>query len=443
MLIFLFGVVCAGPLSAEAATQPGGKVRIIEVDGVIDPATADYLRSALAGAESDGVVAAVIELDTPGGLSVSMRSIISEMLNLNVPTVVWVAPRGARAASAGTFITYAANLAYMASSTEIGAASPVDISGGDIGKTLRAKIVNDSVAYIREIARERNRNVRWAERAVREAASLGATRAAAINVVDGIASSQRDLLQAMDGRRVTGDDGNNVTLRTWQDSRNRPTVFVERQSMNAVQSLLHAVTDPNIAYLLLLLGGILGIAVEVLVPGFGLPGILGAVALVLGAYGLSALPTNWAGVALIALAVIFFLADLHAAGLGIWTLGGALALLGGGSLLFSGASPAWRVGLPVLVTTVALFVAFFGFALGAVVRMRRRPSIMGEESLVGAEGETTTVLDPEGTVRARGTLWRARAQKGAIEEGEPVRVVSSEGLVLVVEPVHMTAERNV
>lgn len=432
MLSVLLGLA-AGAMPAGVAAGPTDTVRIIEVNGVIDPATADYLTGALAAAEADGVAAAVIELDTPGGLSVSMRSIISEMLNLKVPTVVWVAPSGARAASAGTFITYAANLAYMASSTEIGAASPVDISGGDIGKTLQTKIVNDSVAYIREIAKERGRNAGWAERAVREATSTGATRAAAINVVDGVASNQQELLRAMNGRRVTVDDGRTVTLRTWEESSGRPSVSIERQSMNALQSLLHAVTDPNIAYLLVL-GGLLGIAIEVFVPGFGLPGILGAVALVLGAYGLSALPTNWAGVALIALAVIFFLADLHAAGLGVWTLGGALALLGGGSLLFAGASPEWRVGLPVILATVAVFVAFFGVALGGILRTRRRRPITGEESLAGSVGETTTVLDPDGMVRARGALWRARAREGAIGEGARVRVVASEDLLLIVEP---------
>lgn len=408
-------------------------VRIIELDGGIGPASADYLEGALDGAQRDGVAVAVIELDTPGGLSSSMRSIISKMLNLDVPTAVWVAPSGARAASAGTFITYAGDLAYMADSTEIGAASPIDISGSDVQSTLRTKIYNDAVAYITEIAKQHGRNASWAEKAVRDAASIGATQAVRINVVDGIANSSRQLLRQMDGQTITLGDGSTRTLSTWDAAAAQPTVTVQRQSMNVLQSLLQVIADPDLAYLLIL-AGVFGIVVEVFVPGFGLPGVLGATALVLGFYALSVLPTNWAGVALIALAVVLFIVDLHTAGLGVGTIGGAISLVAGGLILFSGAGSQYQVSIGLLIASAAGFVAFFGFALGALMRTRGKPATTGGEALPGTLGETTTSLVPHGTIRAKGALWKARSTGDRIEAGQRVRVVDSRGLVLIVEP---------
>ncbi|HYY43696.1 MAG TPA: nodulation protein NfeD [Actinomycetota bacterium] len=419
------------PHAGRTSSDPSQTVRIIDLQGVIDPTVADYLEGALLSAQREGVAAAIIEMDTPGGLDVSMRDITRRLLNASVPVVVWVAPSGARAASAGTFIAYSANLLYMAPATEIGAASPVNIGGGDISSTLKRKIYNDAVAFIRSVAAKRGRNADWAERAVRDAVSTGAEKAARINVADGVAGSIEELLRKMDGRTVEVAGRGRITLQTFNEAAGRPSVSVERQSMNAVQSLLHALSSPDLAFLLIL-AGVLGIAFEVFVPGFGLPGILGAVSLVLGFYGLSVLPTNWAAVALIALGVLFFIVDAHVAGIGVWTLGGALALVAGGLLLFSGAAGV-AVNPVLVVLSAAVLTGFFGFAVSKAMTARRRSPITGEEAMTGETGEARSDLDPEGMVHARGTLWKARSAGGRIEAGTPVRVTGNQGLVLLVQ----------
>ncbi|MFN2490599.1 MAG: nodulation protein NfeD [Actinomycetota bacterium] len=426
-------LLSGGP--AFAQNEAGGTVDVIEVDGVIDPTVADYLKGRLAAAEDDGAHAAIVRLDTPGGLDVSMRDIIQKILDLRVPVIVWVAPRGARAASAGTFITYAANLAYMAEATEIGAATPVNLGGGEQSDTLRRKVTNDAVAYITEIARERGRNVEWAEEAVRNAASIGATEAARIGVVDGVTSSLRELLEAMDGKAVTTGDEDEVVLETWDEGVGTPSVAVRFQAMNLVQRLLHAVTNPEVAFLLLLAGAF-GLIFEVYNPGIGLAGILGAISLLLGFYALSVLPTNWAGVFLIILGVVFFLVDLQAAGLGIWTVGGVVALVAGGSLLFSGADPSVELSPWAIAGAVAGTLLFFISVMTAALRVRLRRPITGEEAIVGMVGEAKTDIAPEGTVLTKGTLWRARTMETGIAAGSKVKVRATEGLVLLVEPLH-------
>jgi membrane-bound serine protease (ClpP class) len=408
-------------------------VDVIEVDGVIDPTVATYLIGRIRGAQGDGVEAAIVRLDTPGGLDVSMRDIIREMLDSRVPIIVWVAPRGARAASAGTFISYAGNLAYMAEATEIGAATPVNL-GGQQSETLERKVTNDAAAYIRSLAIERGRNADWAERAVRDAASISATRAAEINVVDGIASSLRELMQAADGKTVETASGS-VTVEMWDEARRVPSVVVRFQEMNLLQQLLHAVTNPEVAFLLLL-AGIFGIIFELYNPGIGLAGMLGAVSLLLGFYALSVLPTNWAGVLLIVLAVLFFLVDLQAAGLGVWTIGGIAALVAGSLILFSGASPAVELSPWAIAGAVAGTLLFFISVMTAALRVRLRRPITGEEALVGTIGEARTDIAPEGTVVTKGTLWRARTMETGIAAGSKVKVMATEGLVLLVEPVH-------
>jgi membrane-bound serine protease (ClpP class) len=407
-------------------------VRVIELNGIIDPTTSGFLRSQIAGAQ-DEASALVVQLDTPGGLDVSMRQIIREMLASRVPIVVWIAPRGARAASAGTFITYAANLAYMADATELGAATPVNLGGGETPDTLEDKATNDAVAFITELARVRGRNVEWAEDAVRDAASIGATEAVEIDVVDGIASSTDELLEAIDGERVDVAGEEAVVLETWDAAAGRPSVEIERIGMNPLQRLLHFVTQPEVAFLLVSFGT-LAILFELYPSGIGLSGILGLVATLLGFYGLTILPTNWAAVALVVAGMTFFIVDLHTEGLGVWTAGGTAALTGGGLLLFSGAAPALRLSPWAIVLVVGTTVPFFVFAMTAALRLRRRPSVAGSESLVGMVGEARTDLGPEGTVMAKGTLWQARSSGDAIPAGSKVRIEETQGLTLVVGP---------
>ena len=418
-----------------AAQDPERRLDVIELKGVIDPTSADYLRGRLAAAERDGVEAAVIQMDTPGGLDVSMRTMIQRILASEVPVVVWVAPRGAWAASAGTFIAYAANLAYMADATAIGAATPVNLGGGDIDETLARKATNDAVAMITDLARTRGRDEEFAEDAVRDAASIGATEAVERNVVNGIASSLSALLESMHGEIVEFEDGSTKTLDTWDEAAGVPSVTVRFQQMNLLQRLLHAITNPDIAYFLMLIGTF-GLIFELYNPGIGLAGILGGISLLLGFYALSVLPTNWVGAFLLILGVVFFLVDLQTAGLGIWTVGGVIALIAGGILLFAGAAPEVQVSPWSIAGAVALTLVFFVSVMTAALRVRLRRPIMGEEAMLGEIGEAKTDIAPEGTVLTKGTLWRARTMETGIAAGSKVKIMATEGLVLLVEPMH-------
>jgi membrane-bound serine protease (ClpP class) len=434
-LIFVVAGLVIGLVAPAAGQDEAESVDVIEVEGVIDPTLSNYLRGRLQVAEADRVHAAIIQLDTPGGLDVSMREIIQDILDSEVPVVVWIAPRGARAASAGTFITYAANLAFMADATELGAATPVDLGGGDMSETLERKVTNDAAAFIRELARTRGRNAEWAEDAVREAASIGAFEAVEIDVVNGMASSLAELLQGMDGETVETGTGARATLETWNEAESQPSVGVRFQEMNILQRLLHAVTRPDIAFYLVLIG-LYGLIFELYNPGIGLAGILGGVSLLLGFYALSVLPTNWAGLFLIVLGVIFFIVDLQTAGLGVWTVGGTAALVAGGLLLFSGASPVLELNVGSLIAAVAGTLIFFVSVMTAALRVRLRRPITGEEGIVGAVGEAKTDIAPEGTVMTKGTMWRARTMETGIAAGSKVLVKATEGLVLLVEPWH-------
>jgi membrane-bound serine protease (ClpP class) len=432
LLAVTTGLLFQGPASAQADDRI---VDVIELEGVIDPSAADYLQSRLAAAQDDGVHAAILKLDTPGGLDVSMRAIIQDILDSDTPVVVWIAPPGARAASAGTFIAYAANLVYMAESTEIGAASPVNLGGGEQSETLTAKITNDAAAFIRDLATTRGRNPDWAEEAVRDAASLGSAEAVEMDVVNGTASSLRDLLQQMDGEAVRIIDGPRVTLETWNEAESVPSVTIRFQQMNLFQLLLHTITNPEIAYFLVLVG-LFGLIFELYNPGIGLAGILGGVSLLLGLYSLSVLPTNWAGLFLIVLAIIFFVVDLQVAGLGVFTVGGVISMVAGALLLFGAAEPELQLSPLAIGASVVITLAFFSAVLTAALRVRLRRPITGEEAIVGTVGEAKTDIAPEGTVVTKGTLWRARTMETGIEAGSKVRIMATEGLVLLVEPIH-------
>ncbi|MGH2792471.1 MAG: NfeD family protein [Actinomycetota bacterium] len=424
-------LLAAAPLRA----QEGGDqtVDLIELTGVIDPPNAEYLQGRLEGAQKDGVHAVIIQIDTPGGLDVSMREMVGDILESDVPTIVWIAPGGARAASAGTFITYAANLAYMAPGTELGAATPINLGGGDIDDTLARKVTNDAAAFIEELALLRDRDPEFARAAVTDAESIGATEAVERAVVNGLAGSLRELLESIDGNTVTVGNGDEVTLETWDEASSSQSVRVRFQQMNLLQQLLHAVTDPEVAYLLILIGTF-GIIFELYNPGIGLAGILGAVSLLLGFYALSVLPTNWAGVLLVILGVIFFVVDLQAAGLGIWTFGGVAALIAGGLLLFAGGAPELSLSPWAIAAAVVLSLLFFVSVMTAALRVRLRRPVTGEDAMVGTIGEAKTDIAPEGTVMTKGTLWRARTMEMGIAAGSKVQVKATEGLVLLVEP---------
>jgi membrane-bound serine protease (ClpP class) len=405
-----------------AATAQGEHViEVVELEGVIDPTTAGYLEARIGSAITDGSDVVILQLDTPGGLDVSMRDMVQRIVRSPVPVVVWVGPPGARAASAGVFLVYASHLAVMADATTIGAAHPVNL--GDA--TVEEKVVNDAAAFLEGLARERGRDVEFAGDAVRESASLAADEALERGVVELGASTVDELLEVLDGRTVETRAGPStlVTL--------GPDVTIRFHQPGLLTRILHAITDPTIAYLLLVLG-FWALVFELAQPGIGVAGLAGAVSLVMAFYALAVLPVSIAGLLLLLLGLAFFTIDVLTAGLGVWTVGGTLALLAGSILLFGGVAPAIEVSPWVIGIVVVGSVLFFGFAMTVALRGRRRASTTGSEGMVGLPGEARTDLTPEGQAWAKGALWRARALDGPIQKGSRIRVRRVDGLLLLV-----------
>jgi membrane-bound serine protease (ClpP class) len=399
-------------------------VEIVEVEGVIDPTTSGYLTETIDDANERGAEAIVVQLDTPGGLDVSMREMVKKILRSPTPVVVWVGPAGARAASAGVFLVYASHVAAMAEGTNLGAAHPVDL-GGNLSGAAEEKAVNDATAFLRSLAEQRGRDAEFAEDAVRESASLTSTEAESGGVIEVLAPTIGDLLRQVDGMKVTTASGER-TLVTAPER-----VGLRFHKLGFLRRILHAVTDPTIAYLLLILG-FWAIVFEISQPGFGIAGVAGAVALILAFYALAILPVNLAALLLVLLGLALFTVDVLTAGLGVFTIGGTLALTFGSFLLFAG-SPGIDVSPWVIAIVVASSVLFFGFAMTVAMRARRRQSITGQEGMVGLVGVARADLSPEGQVLLKGALWKARAVNGPIGKGRPVRVRRIDGLTLFVE----------
>jgi membrane-bound serine protease (ClpP class) len=407
-------------------------VYVIKVEGTINPATAEYISSSIKKAMEEGAECLVIELDTPGGLLESTRSIVKSILSAEIPVVVFVYPSGARAGSAGVFITLSAHIAVMAPGTNIGAAHPVGIGGmGDTSKVMEQKITNDAAAFVRTIAEKRNRNVKWAERAVRESISSTETEALKDSVIDLIAKDLKDLLDKIDGRKVKINSEEKI-LRT----KDAKVKFVE---MNWREKLLALISDPNIAYILLLLG-IYGILFELYNPGAIFPGVIGAICLILAFYSLQALPINYAGLALIVLGIILLLLEIKIVSHGLLTIGGAISLLLGSIMLINSPFELMQISLTVIITAVALTVLFFLFAIGMALKAQRRKPTTGKEALVGERGIALTKFKPAsngwatGQVRVHGEIWKAISQD-AINPNEEIVVRGVEGLTLKVEKV--------
>jgi membrane-bound serine protease (ClpP class) len=361
---FIFPLMAIG----QEARPPDAPIELVEITGFIDPPTSNYMLERLAAAQDESVQAIVFQLDTPGGLGVPTRRIAEAIRNSSVPVVVWIAPRGARAASAATFITMASSLAFMAEETELGPAVPFDLSHG----TPESQVdITEASNYLRDLAQERGRDADLAERTITKAESIGAAEAVDSGVVDGSASSLGDLLRAMDGRTLHASAGE-FTLETWDEARGGPSVTVRFQEMNLLDRVLHALTRPEVAFALLLIG-MFGLIFELYNPGIGLAGLIGAACLVGSLYALSVLPTDWFGVLLVVAAVILLLVDLHRSGFGRWTLVGLIELVIGGLLMFSGAAPL-QLGLWAIVAAVAGTLLFFVSVMTAALRVRlRRP----------------------------------------------------------------------
>ncbi len=416
-------------LALPTAPANAGQVNVIRIESVISPSSADYIVTAIKQAEKDQVAALVIELDTPGGLDTSMRTIIKEMLAAQRPIVVYVAPSGARAASAGAFITLAAHIAAMSPGTNIGAATPVAM-GGEMGKTMEKKVTNDAAAYMRTIAEKRGRPIDLAEEWVRKATAKTETEALKTKLIDVVSPNLEALLQAIDGRVVTTAAGK-VKIET-------KNAVVHREEMNLRDKILRIITDPTIAYLLLLLG-LAGLYFEFTTPGAILPGVLGGICLILALYAFQQLPINYAGVLLILLAIVMFIAEIKIVSHGILTMGGIVAMIMGSLMLIDSPAPYMRISLWAILPTTGLIAAFFLFIMGVGVKALWTKTATGMEGLIGEVGVVRSPLAPRGQVFVHGELWNAESE-AAVQVSDAVRVVGMSGLTLRVVPVQPSAE---
>jgi membrane-bound serine protease (ClpP class) len=424
----LIGTALAWPVAGYAGSAPAVRpVLAIQVDGVIAPSTADYIIRAIKQADREAAQALIIELDTPGGLDLSMRSIIKEILAAERPIIVYVSPGGARAASAGAFITLAAHVAAMAPGTNIGAAHPVNM-GGEMDKEMNKKVTNDAAAYIRTLAEQRGRNVQWAEDAVRKSVSATEKEALQLKIIDLVADKLDDLLVALDGREVTTAHGT-VTLHT-------KGAEVTRIEMGLRDKILKVISDPTIAYMLLMLG-LAGLYFELSNPGAILPGVLGGISLILAFYALQTLPINYAGLLLILLAIILFIAEVKVTSYGMLTVGGIVAMILGSVMLIKSPEPFLRISLSAILFTTAATAAFFGFVVTMALKAQRQRTTTGTEGLIGQIGTVRTPLKPEGSIMVGGELWSAQCEEGA-EPGEKVTILAVKGLKLFVNKEHET-----
>ncbi|MGH2556609.1 MAG: NfeD family protein [Actinomycetota bacterium] len=401
--------------------QEGSAILVTTVRGAITPVIEDHLHDAVARAESDGFAALVVELDTPGGLDTSMRGIVQSFLNSNVPVIVFVAPAGARAASAGAFVTMSAHVAAMAPATAIGAATPVDLGGGEIGD----KVVNDAAAYAEALAQLRERDVEFAVDMVREGRSVPARQAVELGVVDLIAEDLVALLDQVDGMSVSvGLPPHQVILVT----AGAPVV---REELSGTRRILQWLADPNLAFLLLSIGT-LAILYELANPGIGAAGIVGLLALIVGLFSLSVLPVNALGVILLVLAAGMFVGEVFTPGIGVFAVGGTVSLVLSGLFLFRGPV---QVNLAIIVPIAAVVGAGTLFAGRLAWRARRAPATTGRGAIVGQVGTVRSTDGRGGEVMLDGVWWHAHSSAGSLEVGRRVRVVDMEGLELVVEPV--------
>ncbi len=417
----LTGLATALALAAPATAAPSSRVLVAEFENDVNPVTQEYLLDAIEQAEEGEYAAVVIEMDTPGGLGSSMRAIVKAILAAKVPVVVYVAPPGASADSAGAVIGMSADVLAMAPQTNIGSSTPISVGGEDISNDLRRKVVNDAAAYIGELAREHGRNVAVAREMVTKATNLGAREALEKNVIDVIATDYPDLFRQIDG---TTPEPKGLTIST------PPGTTIERIEMSAWKRILDILIDPNIIALMLSIG-LIGIVVELWNPGLIFPGTVGAISLIVGLYGLQVLPVSAAGLLLMILAAAFFVAEAFIVSHGALSVAGAVMFVIGSLLLFDPAGEAYQVSLPVALAISGTLMLLFGFALTKAAQARRMPASVGAHRLVGVPGQ----VRGEDLVFVDGELWHAESADGSpLEPGEAVVVeaVDQEGLRLTV-----------
>lgn len=429
--LFIFGLMLVpGPNSPGPSSAHAGEIVVATYEGVINPVTAEYVNDVLTSAQATSAQAVVLRLDTPGGLDTSMRLIIKDITGSPIPVIVYVSPSGGRAASAGVFITMAAHVAAMAPGTNIGAAHPVAMGGGEMDNTMKEKVENDSVAYIKSIAEQRGRNVSWAEDAVRKSVSVTEQEALKLKIIDVVAEDLPTLLKQVHGRTVTLPNGQ-TTLQTEGAS-------IREFPMGLRLEVLKTLSDPNIAYLLMTIGTI-GILAELYNPGAILPGVVGTISLILAFYSLQSLPVNYAGVLLFILGIVFFVLEATVTSYGLLAIGGVASMVLGSLMLIKSDAEffqiSWSVIVPVIVTTAGLSL----FIVGMGIRALRRSPQTGSEGMVGSIGVAKTALRPEGKLSIHGELWDAVSDQPA-DEGTSAKVLRVEGLTLYVTPIFQKKE---
>jgi membrane-bound serine protease (ClpP class) len=400
-----------------------GHILHLTVKSTINPVISEYVDKGLKKAASEGAVCAIIQMDTPGGLDTAMRDIVQSILNSPVPVIVYVAPSGARAASAGVLITMAAHIAAMAPGTNIGAAHPVGLGGGKMDETMLKKVENDAAAYAKSLAEQRGRNVEWAVKAVRESESVSAQKALELKIIDLVAPSLPDLIEQLNGKEIETVWGRRTLA--------LEDLPVEREEMGWRYRLLDTLSNPNIAYILMMLG-FYGLFFELSNPGVIFPGVFGAICLILAFFALQTLPVNYAGVLLILLAIILFIAEIKVTSYGVLTLGGIVALVLGSLMLIESPDPALRVSWYVILPMVLTTAGFFIFALSFALRAQMRQPTTGQEGLIGTRCKVTSPIKPEGKVFVHGEYWNAESEE-AFEAGDTVEVVEVTELTLKVK----------
>jgi len=400
----------------------------MKIDGTINPSSADFIHNGIEKATREKAECIIIHLNTPGGLLKSTRKIVSDILDSPVPVIVYVSPGGAQAGSAGVFITLAAHISAMAPGTNIGAAHPVTLQN-QMDSTMNEKVTNDAAAFIRSIAEKRHRNIEWAENAVRKSFSYSETEALEDSAIDIIAKSETELLAKIDGKMVELGSGTK-TLHT-------ASAIVKEQKMSVWEKILDIISDPNIAYILFLLG-LYGLMFELYNPGAILPGIVGVISLILALYSMHTLPINYAGLALIIFAVILFLLEIKVVSHGLLAIGGTISLLLGSMMLIKSNSSLEMVKISrgVIIGATIVSALFFLFVVGFGVRAQRRKVVTGIEGLVGEIGEVMETLSPTGIVKVQGEIWNAESLSGTIDKGEKVRIKEMKNLKLFVEKIN-------
>ncbi|HXX74006.1 MAG TPA: nodulation protein NfeD, partial [Nitrospiraceae bacterium] len=404
----LLGTLLPSMYDLPAQASSGGEVVVATYEGVINPVAAEYLHDALATAQITGATCLIIRLDTPGGLDTSMRLIVKDITAATIPVIVFVAPSGGRAASAGVFITLSAHFAAMAPGTNIGAAHPVAMGGGEMDRTMKEKVENDAVAYIKTIAEQHGRNVTWAEDAVRKSVSVTETEALKLKIIDLVVDDVPTLLKKIHGRTITLTN-RSATLATDGST-------IREYPMGLRLEVLKTLSDPNIAYLLMTLGTI-GLLAELYNPGAILPGIVGAISLILAFYSLQSLPVNYAGVLLLICGIVFLVLEISVTSYGLLALGGITAMTLGGLLLIKSDAPYLQVSLSFLLPTVLTVAVMVGFVFWLALTNSRRRPVTGMEGMIGAIGIATTDLTPHGQVTLHGEIWDAVSRE-PIKRGE-------------------------